>query len=71
MKRIRVGQVWKKNDSGDAYLVTKLYNEALSTIAVLRKTGAEMEALLRVKVEHGSDGQTLPGFTPTQDAREF
>jgi len=56
VKKIQVGQVWKKVDTGENYLVTQLYSEALSTVAVLRKTGAESEARLRVKIERSSDG---------------
>jgi len=35
-----VGQVWRKLETGETFLVTKLYNEALATIAVLRPTDA-------------------------------
>lgn len=71
VRRIQVGQVWTKNDTGEGYLVTKLYTEALTTVAVLRKTGAETEALLRVKVERDANGQTLPGFSYMQEFDEF
>jgi len=71
VKKIQVGQVWKKVDTGENYLVTQLYSEALSTVAVLRKTGAEAEARLRVKVERSSDGQGLPGFVYAQEAEDF
>ena len=68
VKKIQVGQVWKKADTGDNYLVTQIYSEALSTVAVLRKTGAESEARLRVKIERVGDGQGLPGFVYAQEA---
>ena len=71
MKKIQVGQVWKKVDTGENYLVTQLYSEALSTVAVLRKTGAESEARLRVKIERSSDGQGLQGFVYAQEAEDF
>jgi len=70
-RKIQVGQVWKKTDTGETYLVTQLYSEALSTVAVLRKTGAESEARVRVKVERGPDGQMLPGFAYAQEADDF
>ena len=44
LMKIQVGQLWKKDATGDIYLVTRLYSEALSTMAVLRKSGAEGEA---------------------------
>ena len=70
-RRVQIGQVWKNNRTGETYLVTKIYTEALATVAVLRKTGAEMEAMLRVKVERQGDGQTLPGFSSAQESGEF
>jgi hypothetical protein len=65
--KIQSGQLWKKNDSGEIYLVTRLYTEVLSTFAMLRKSGAETEPMIRVKVERTSGGQSLPGYTPAQD----
>jgi hypothetical protein len=69
--KIQVGQVWKKDESGETYLITKVYSEALTTFAVLRKAGVESEAPLRVRVERNSLGQKLPGFTYTQGAEDF
>jgi len=71
VSKIQSGQLWKKNDSGEIYLVTRLYNEALSTVAMLRKSGAETEPMIRVKVERTSGGQSLPGFTPAQEDEKF
>jgi len=71
VQRIQIGQVWRKNETGETYLVTKLYTQALATFAVLRKTGAETEALLRVKVERAGEVQNLPGFSFTQETKEF
>ncbi len=71
IKKIQVGQVWKKDDSGDSYLVTKVYNEALATFAVLRKAGSETDAPLRVKVGHAGASPTLPGFRFAQESEEF
>jgi hypothetical protein len=69
--KIQVGQVWKQDASGETYLITKVYNEALTTFAVLRKAGAESEAPLRVRVERNAQGQKLPGFTYAQGAEDF
>lgn len=70
-RKIQVGQVWKKADTGETYLITQIYSEALSTVAVLRKTGAESEARMRVRVERNAEGQTLPGFKYAQEADDF
>lgn len=66
-QHIRIGQIWKKVGTEETFLVTKLYNEALSTIAVLRPTGAATESMVRVRVERKGDGQTLPGYTMAQE----
>jgi hypothetical protein len=67
VSKIQIGQLWKKDDTSDTYLVTRVYSEALTTMVVLRKSGAENEPLIRVKVGRTADGQTLPGFSPAQE----
>jgi len=67
VSRIQIGQLWKKDGTGETFLVTRVYSEALSTMATLRKSGAESEALVRVKVERAGGRQTLPGFSPAQE----
>jgi hypothetical protein len=69
--KIQIGQLWKKDGTGDTYLVTRVYTEALSTMVVLRKSGSEGEALTRVKSERHSAGYALPGFTPAQEDERF
>lgn len=70
-RKIQVGQVWKKDDSGETFLVTKIYNEALATFAVLRKAGAETEPPIRIKVGRSAQAVSLPGFTFTQETDNF
>jgi hypothetical protein len=65
-QKIQIGQVWKNIATGETYLVTKLYNEALTTIAMLRPTGAATESYLRVRVERHGDRQALPGYSMAQ-----
>jgi hypothetical protein len=69
--KIQVGQVWKKADSEESFLVTRLYSEALATFAILRPTGNEASAVLRVKVHRKGTNQALPGFSMAQDSDEF
>lgn len=66
-QQIRIGQVWKKVGTEETFLVTKIYNEALSTIAVLRPTGSATESMTRVRVERRGQGNTLPGYTMAQE----
>jgi hypothetical protein len=63
-QKIQSWQKKKKKETGDTFLVTRVYNEALSTFVVLRKSGSEGEDLVRVKVERTPQGQGLPGFVP-------
>jgi hypothetical protein len=69
--KIQIGQLWKKDGTGDIYLVTRVYSEALTTMVILRKSGAEEEALIRVRVERTPKGQTMPGFSPAMDNEKF
>jgi hypothetical protein len=69
--KIQIGQLWKKDGTGDTYLVTRVYTEALSTMVVLRKSGAEDQALTRVRAERTSGGHNIPGFSPAQEDERF
>lgn len=73
VKSIQLGQVWRNDQDGKDYLVTKLYSEVFSQYAVLRHAGADAASgdTTRVKVEKSSDGATLPGYTFTQESQEF
>ena len=67
VQRIQIDQVWRKIDTGETFLVTKLYNEALATIAVLRPTGAATESMIRVRVDRQGGNHALPGFSMAQE----
>jgi hypothetical protein len=66
-QRIQIGQVWRKLETGETFLVTKIYNEALATIAVLRPTGAATESMVRVRVDRRGGNQGLPGYSMAQE----
>ena len=69
VKSIQLGQVWRKDENAQDYLVTKVYSEVFTQYAVLRP--AEVTApdapTVRVKVTRSAEGATLPGFTFTQE----
>lgn len=69
VKAIKLGQVWRNNETGQDHLVTKVYSEVFSQYAVLRP--AEVTApdapTVKVKVAKNADGASLPGFTFTQE----
>lgn len=71
VSKIQIGQLWKKDGTGDIYLVTRLYSEALNTMVILRKSGAENEAQIRVRVERAAEGQKITGFSPAQEDEKF
>jgi hypothetical protein len=71
IKKVQIGQVWKKEENGESFLVTKVYSEALATYAVLRKSGAETEPPIRVKVSSKGRAQTLPGYSYAQESEDF
>ena len=73
VKSIQLGQVWRNNEDGQNYLVTKLYNEVFTQYAMLRLANASAASTdtIRVKVLKGSDGASLPGYTYAQDSQEF
>jgi hypothetical protein len=66
-RKIQIGQLWKNLESGETFLVTRVYTEALSTIVVLRKSGAEDQNQLRIKAERTAVGQNIPGFAPAME----
>ena len=69
--KVQVGQVWKKDGTDDSFLITKIYSEALATYAVLRKTGAEGEPPIRIKVAKNGPAANLPGYTFAQQSDDF
>jgi hypothetical protein len=71
ISKIQIGQLWKKDGTGDTYLVTRVYTEALTTMVVLRKSGSEDEALIRVRAERTPSGQNIRGFSPAQEDENF
>jgi hypothetical protein len=71
VRKIQIGQLWKRNGTGDIYLVTRLYSEALNTMVILRKSGAEGEQQVRVRVERDGAGHKIPGFSPAQEEEKL
>jgi hypothetical protein len=68
---ILLGQLWRLDETGETWLVTKIYSEAFSSYAMLRKVGGGDQDVRRVRVEKTPDGVGLPGFTFTQETEAF
>ncbi len=73
VKSIQLGQVWRNDETGRTYLVTKLYNEVFAQFAVLRHADADAASgeTVRLKVVKTPEGATLPGYTFTQDTQDL
>ena len=69
VKSIKLGQVWRQDETGQDHLVTKVYNEVFTQYAVLRRAevNAPNSPTVKVKVAKSEDGVTLPGFSFTQE----
>lgn len=69
VKAVQAGQVWRNDESGANFLVTKVYNELFTQFAMLRpaSVSAPEAETIRVKVARVDQGMTLPGYTFTQD----
>lgn len=69
VKSVQMGQVWRRDENGQDYLVTKVYDEVFTQYALLRP--AEVTApdapTVKVKVAKSAAGVSLPGFTFTQE----
>ena len=68
---IMLGQVWQFRETGENWLVTKVYSEVFTSYAVLRKIGGGEADVRRVKVEKGAEGVGLSGFAFTQETEAF
>jgi hypothetical protein len=64
------GQIWRADDTGIHYLVTRTYAELFDEFAVLRRaeSGTATDTL-RIKIKKNDPRGPLPGFT--QEAGEF
>ena len=66
-RRILLGQVWRKQDTGEDYLVTRTGQEVFTNFAVLRKVGDETGPTERITIQKAGDGVALTGFIYTQE----
>jgi hypothetical protein len=72
VKAIQPGQIWRHDQSGKNFLVTKVYKEALAQYAMLRPADSSTSTeSLRVHIKKTAEGVTLPGYTFAQDGQEF
>ena len=67
IKKIKVGQMWKNEESGEVFVVTSLYKDVLSSIALLRPVNqTDNPSNKRAKVIKTENGEELLGFTTAE-----
>jgi len=73
VKAIQAGQVWRNDEDGNNFLVTKVYTEVFTQYAMLRPANvrAPQAETIRLKVVKTEDGIALPGYTFTQESHDF
>lgn len=69
--KIQPGQVWCQEESKENWLVTKVYTEAFSSYAMLRKIGGGDDDVRRLKIVNSTEGISLPGFKFSQESELF
>jgi hypothetical protein len=69
--KVQPGQVWLLEGTEDSWLVTKVYSEAFSSYAMLRKVGGGDSDVRRLKIVKSADGVALPGFKFSQESGQF
>lgn len=71
VEKVQPGQVWLLEGTEENWLVTKVYSEAFSSYAMLRKAGGAESDLRRLKVVKSAEGVELPGFKFSQESGQF
>ena len=69
VKSIQLGQVWRNDESGQDFLVTKVYSEVFTQFAVLRPADCQRArcADSAGKSQQEYRWRLAPGFTFTQE----
>ena len=71
VSKIQPGQIWLLNGTEESWLVTKVYSEAFTSYAMLRKVGGSDNDVRRLKIAKSADGASLFGFKFSQESEEF
>jgi hypothetical protein len=69
--KIQAGQIWLLVGTDESWLVTKVYSEAFTFYAMLRKVGGSDSDVRRLKIVKSAAGVALPGFKFSQESEEF
>jgi hypothetical protein len=66
-QRVLLGQVWRKEETGEDFLVTRVGKEVFASFAVMRKVGDEESPSVRINIKKVAEGVSLPGYIYTQE----
>jgi hypothetical protein len=69
--KVQPGQVWLLEGTEESWLVTKIYSEAFTSYAMLRRVGGGDNDVRRLKITKSADGVALPGFKFSQESDQF
>ncbi len=69
--KVQAGQVWLLEGTEENWLVTKVYSEAFSSFAMLRRVGGSDDDIRRLKIQKSATGASLPGFKFSQESDQF
>jgi hypothetical protein len=69
--KVQPGQVWCQEGNEENWLVTKVYSEAFTSYAMLRKVGGGDNDVRRLKIVKSAEGISLPGFKFSQESELF
>lgn len=70
--KVQPGQVWILEGTNENWLVTKVYSEAFTSYAMLRKVGSgDNNEVRRLKITKSADGIALSGFKFSQESELF
>lgn len=71
LAKVQPGQIWCQEETGQNWLVTKVYTEAFTSFAMLRKVGGGDNDVRRLKIAKAAEGINLPGFKFSQESELF
>ncbi|HUX11239.1 MAG TPA: hypothetical protein VMW51_11380 [Terriglobia bacterium] len=69
--KVQAGQVWCQEGTEENWLVTKVYSEAFTSYAMLRKVGGGDNDVRRLKILKSAEGVALSGFKFSQESELF
>lgn len=63
---VKPGQIWRSDETGEEWLVTRTYEDGLDAYAVIRRAASASSESRRLKFRQDS-GSGLPGFTRVEE----